>query len=47
MFARFATSAIDQLRYNDWTFSDTAEWVVAFLLVMVLVITTLNLQVMP
>ncbi len=40
-----ARSVIDRLRYNDWTFSDTAEWVVAFLLVMALVITTLNLQV--
>ena len=35
-------SAIDRLRYNDWTFSGTAEWIVAFLIVMVLVITALS-----
>ena len=35
----FAKSAIDRLRYYDWTFSNTAEYVVAALLVIALVTT--------
>ena len=37
----FAKVAIDRLRYYDWTFSNTAEYVVAALLVIALVVTTL------
>ena len=37
----FVKSAIDRLRYYDWTFSNTAEYVVGALLVIGLTVTTL------